>query len=445
MRDFFRALAIIILAAITSAGLVAALIFLTQRLTVQSLTPAHFIPSSRVIAYVDHPTDELMSYATTWIPSLSTTINENAEAVVVTSFDEDVASIQFARNTSSATGPFTTLASTSGALLGIGESTDALHTHNDYVALRSVVPTQTPWMFVRLSKINDPLLNTFQDQGYSALGLWVTDTEAHLHLVGPVQPSLQGISPLLSVPEGGILSIRATNGLSAWTHIVQNLDASHGVITNQLLQKRTSTLFGPSIDFQFHVLPLLEQSGALHLKKHSSGSILFALEGRASKKAIDRLHDGFAEALPKTRVVQRIFDERFPSTDVRIDPSVITDETTINSGWTTRTTGHRTESQKFFSARNGQMFVISNDEQLLNDLIINDKPSVQLPVGPSLKRSSIVAGGMMDIHEGLRIMHTYVPSLEIPTFSPLIAHLSGSVIWSMEQKSGLTSLILRQQ
>jgi len=444
MKDFLRALGIVVIAALGSVVIVVLLIFATQRLTEFSLTPAHFLPQFNTTALVNRPNERVAFYADAWMNG-DDTVNGKEAVAWMNINNENLLMTIFEKNASGkgAYGAYDTKTSDENITALMATSTPRLTDDPVFEKLTEGWNAQTSWMFLRMRENEtDPLLRVLYQHGYRALALTEDESALHMRLFGEDKPYAGSIAMDISQRSNETV-IRLLNMAPLWRSMQETFDASAGLVTNGLLDAKVQNAFGEEVSFTENMQPLLQNEGTLYLRRNESGSLLYALEMENDDDFAKKLHAAYAQQLPRIRTVEKMFDERFPSIDLRIDPSIVRQAEEQMNGWTVRTTRHETMSGGFFSMQKDSELVLGNDHAMLTELINDDKKA--MPRGSTLTRGTLFAGGRLHTETVRSILENEMPGFTFPLESPILSQLTGSVLWSLEQKGPVTTLLIQRE
>lgn len=235
---------------------------------------------------------------------------------------------------------------------------------------------------------------------------------------------------------GAFVTLRFANGASSWNYLSNRMNDEQRSFAEGRLNYLVEELFGKEISLNQSIASMLGRPSTIHIGGNSSGNLIVALEGMMEKskileKKLKDLHNQFKSNASKAIISERDLEGRFNSRDVRVsNDNFIEKESTFNQ-WKIFSISYG--SRTFITAQRGAMFVMSNDENAIKE-ILEQNISITPPSVSSMTTSLRIADGIFDL-EKLDETLSETPFSEIIKI-PNIE--SGNALWSLE-KGGDTS------
>ncbi|MBU0767078.1 hypothetical protein KKF55_04865 [Patescibacteria group bacterium] len=453
MQSILRAFGIITVAAAISIAILAVLISATNTITEIQSVPADFLPEYHTVALFSKVDEETIRKFEAFFPVLGTITPNQKKTIALLAIEEELFVAEFLESDEDSTeettfGRFSVSVSDPLAEALLKTSTPRLSSSLSYNQLVQ----EESWVFLDLSVL--PFSKTFPEKILNALipigsthaALSFEDGRTQISFVGSTPLPIRGLSPTIeSTFSGSALTLRSYNASHTWTKLTHALADTERSFLEGSVSRIVEETFGSSVSFTYDILPMFTSPTTIHLGKNSSGVTLLAVEGidknsRTLSEHIELLHDGFRSVSPSTQVTKRTFDDRFSATDIRIDKSSTQKETDKYLNWeiiTTRTSDRR----EFASAMRGSTFVMANSLSALEQ-ILEKNVEVIPPSNPSLTVLEKITDGSVSLEDASSLIKEVFPSLKSESLPPFFNHLSGKLLWSVEQQGAVTTLII---
>ena len=388
MKHIVRSAVLIVAAMVGSAIVLAVLMEAAKNLSLLSNLPADFLPAEATILLLHQPTDKTTAF---WSERLTLKdVSQEVEAIAYVQLPSSTkGSVVFTRNsadTSRTLGVYGIDISDQLLLPVLGAQPTALGKENVYRAFKRSIPTNIPWVYATRTMLSEQnifglrvlqnlLLGTGKEFGYT-----VNENRAQLLRSKTERPWREAPKEVPHL-ENRIFALSFINGADAFTQWKHALKAKDETVLESVLRSFTSK-FGTSVSFTYDILELTKEPGALQLTQ-TGGSIVTVLSGAHAKgstlnRIIDTLHQSFEATLPTTRVTSRILDQRFSTTDLRHDESIIQKSTEQIQDWWITGTRHIDQPNGLFTATRNNQFIISTNKAILlaalqtNDTLITE-------------------------------------------------------------------------
>ncbi len=437
----FRTTGILSFTIIVSGFIVVSLGLMVIMMTSYSKTPAHFLPAEHTIALVHSPTPDLLEQFSGWFPEFeSLETLQGVETIAMVQLPENKRDIVvFSRERNNGNVLMKYGKEETATLLQ--ETPSSLRHFQTYTSLASQIPPQTSWMFLNLPLVEqDSIVHVLMAHGWDHAALTKKNDTSVLHLIGS-KDSLSHITTSIPVvSDDDLLSFTAFNPLAVLQYMYTILPEEEQKILELLAREQILALFGEDISMRYDIGTLLMQPSSLQVRLLDDQTVFVLKTSMNAKEAsplLDQLHRGYLQKLSPIRVVEQLFDNRFPAKDVRIDPSLIHDETSEQKGWTVRETKLTTQSGSFVTALRGSTLLLGTDQEAL-DLWINN----QVPMEPDDGRN-ILASGVVDVPTVLKKLQKDIPTLRLPV-SPLLPRLETPLHWSITRQGGMVTVTLKE-
>ena len=251
-------------------------------------------------------------------------------------------------------------------------------------------------------------------------------------------PSFSLSPTIRSAFSGSFLTLRFADGASGWKYFIEQLSGEQRSFIEGRLGLFVEQNFGPDISFTYSVLPMLRKPSSLHLGYNSSGTLVFALEGimnrsKTLEEKLEEFHNGFASTIPSIKITKRDLEGRFTARDVRAsDEIVVSDSSKIDQWIIIQTHDGLEPSRSFITAQRGATFVISNDENALREILVQNV-SITPPSVPSMTTPMRIMDGIVDTKK----LH------ELLKGSPFEITSSGTILFSLEQRGEITTFAVK--
>lgn len=212
------------------------------------------------------------------------------------------------------------------------------------------------------------------------------------------------------------LTISARNGIDLWNTWEESLDTDQSLQLESIVTTWARNMFGTEISVLYDVLPLSTGKTLLTLRRSDTGTAVMAsvANKRATHRAtIEKLHVAAASTLSPIKQTVRQLDERFTSTDLRID-ALVTQSRTLNlSGWNVVITGPQ-EQPVLITATKGSTLVLTNDITLISEWTAGSYTWHQIGLEPLTGNHSRLATLIYDPEPLNRFLSSTVPFIEGP-------------------------------
>ncbi len=240
---------------------------------------------------------------------------------------------------------------------------------------------------------------------------------------------------------GAFVTLRFADGASSWNFLSNRMNDEQRSFAEGRLNYLVEELFGTEISLEQSITSMLGRPSTIYIGNNSSGNLIVALEGMMEKsKILDKklkdLHIQFKSNASKAIIKERDLEGRFNSRDVRVSNDNFIEKESKFNQWKIHTilSGPRT----FVTAKRGSMFVMSNDENALKE-ILEQSISITPPSVSSMTTSLRIADGIFDL-EKLDEALSETPFSEIIKI-PYIE--SGDALWSLEKGENTSTLSIQ--
>jgi len=453
MQSFLRALGIIIVAIIISGIILAVLISATNTITVIESVPSDFLPEYQTVALFSNVSEKTLRKFETLFPVLGDITPDETKIIALLYIDNEFLVAEFSEASATSSedntfGRFSVSASDPRTEALLKTSTPRLSSSVSYNKLAQ----EGSWVFLNLSVVPPPqtitekFLRALIPEGSTHAALSFENDQIQISLVGGTPLPSSGLSPLItSTFSGSMLTLRSANISRVWKKLMNNLGDSERSFLEGSIGRLVEETWGSSVSFAYSVLPMLQRPTTIHLGKNASGGIVVAIEGidentRALSDNIERLFTGFSSAVPNTKVTERTFDSRFSATDIRIDEGAIREDARQYKNWGIKS-ARAPDGIEFATATLGSTFVLANDSAALEQ-ILKQNVAITPPTIPSLTRTTRLADGVLSFDEASLLLKELFPAMKQESRPPLLAHLSGTLLWSIEQHGTVTTLTI---
>jgi hypothetical protein len=148
---------------------------------------------------------------------------------------------------------------------------------------------------------------------------------------------------------------------------------------------------------------------------------------------LEDLHSKFISNVSKAGIKERDLKGRFNSRDVRVSYDNFVEEESNYKQWKIFLIS--SDSRTFATAQRGAMFVMSNDENALRE-ILDQNVSITPPSLSSMTTSLRVADGIFDMNK-LNEMLDETPFVQVLNYSD---YQPNQVLWSLEKSGNVDTL-----
>ncbi|MFH1669961.1 MAG: hypothetical protein ABIA92_00035 [Patescibacteria group bacterium] len=453
MHSFLRALGIVTIAMIVSVVILAVLISATNTVTIIESVPSDFLPEYQTVALFSNVSEETLRKFETLFPVLGDITPDETKIIALLYIDNEFLVAEFseagAKSSKGSTfGRFSVSASDPRTEALLKTSTPRLSSSLPYKELAQ----EESWVFLDLSVLPPPqtlsekFLVALIPDGSTHAALSFEDDRIVISLIGGHPIPSNGLSPLItSTFSGSMITLRSANASRAWGKLINGLKDGERSFLEGSIGRLVEDKWGSSVSFAYSVLPMLQRPTTIHLGKNASGGIVFAIEGidentSALSDNIERLFTGFSSAVPNTKVTKRTFDSRFSATDIRIDEGAIREDAIQYKNWGIKIS-RAPDGREFATATLGSTFVLANDSAALEQ-ILKQNAAITPPTIPSLTRTTRLADGVLSFDEASLLLRELFPALKQESLPSLLSHLSGKLLWSVEQNGFVTTLVI---
>lgn len=336
MKHIVRPAVLIVAAMVGSAVVLVALIGAAKSLSVFASTPADFLPASETTLIAYQPTDSMQKR---WQL-------QSDEAVALLELESGTKGfVEFTADPTAATkriGIFGVNVSDPLLAPSVATQANPLDKEDAYRRIENIVPKKTSWAYLSTALLHEPqaigqrILRPALLRKASRIGYSEDTNDVHIYRLETNRPWR---TTALTIPEvrNAFFVMSYGNASQAWDSVKTVLQKNDAAVLEGLLRSYAGK-FG-AVSFDHEILPLMEQPGSLQFTQ-TGGSVHVLLSGTHEDKTelntiIEHLHASYAVTLPTTRVTHRVLDQRFSSTDLRHDESVIvqSDKISATSGY----------------------------------------------------------------------------------------------------------------
>ncbi|MFA7681622.1 MAG: hypothetical protein WCX61_01175 [Candidatus Peribacteraceae bacterium] len=444
MRTFLRAAGIILIALLASVILFALLVTFTNTFTVIEEHPAQYLPETQTIALLMNPSTEMLTALTPVFPVLANTELSGQKAIALVKWENATETIEFwdhsPADSAESFGRFSVTSSVPATLALLRTSTPRLASLNAFTKLSDQKTPQKSWAFLTLSSLPKAqstlqrLITALISQESTHAAFSITPDIISIDLIGTQTPPGQGLSPVIrSTFDAEQCVVRAAHFSQQWNTMINNVDIDTQIRVQGRLEHVLQEIVGEEVSLTYDLLPLLSGPTSIHKGLSASGTLILAVEGigpniSTLRSVITQLEEGFRATVPSTKITERNLDNRFVSRDIRITEEETTLREDHRDQWSVRGL-HASDGRMLMSAQRGASFILANDESALLQLLHNDA-SITPPTGPTLSSTVRLADGWCNA------------SL-IPEFLPLMKENVQKILWSVEQRGPVTTLMVQ--
>ncbi len=455
-----RTAGIVMLALLGSALLLALFVTTTNLLTVQSKDVSDVLPAHETIALLAAPSPELTEILRREFPAAAAlTAPEGTEAIAVVALpDGTTGAIAFSRAPGSSPDrlpPFHVTATDSAVLRAVQSADGFLSQLAPFRALARGRRNDAGWLYLRADKM--PATENKDEQTVRSLllgdarfaaitqntpGDWRIDRYEEL----PVDHRGMTGTPQIVTGSGTVLAI-AGNALLERCEVALCLimTGPERQLLALRLQAAIRETLGDAVSWEFDLVPLLAGEATIAAAKNGSGTLIVGMRVKAEEERIadtvERLWGSVLERQPQFDVQSYTFDDRFPSTTIRLQAPP-TAQAGERNGWDVRNMPHG-QAPRLTTATRGSELIVATDEQLAEAMMRGGtRPDPRDQWQALAEKSVVLAEGAVDVGWLQAHMQSFVPqfpALSAPPWNVLFG--AGSTVqWKFTGGNAVTSL-----
>ncbi len=238
---------------------------------------------------------------------------------------------------------------------------------------------------------------------------------------------------------GSFLTLRLADGARSWNFLINKMDNEQRSFAEGRLNYLVEEIFGTEMSLSQSITSMLSRPSTLYIGRNSSGTLIVALKGmmersKTLENKLEDLHSKFISNVSKAGIKEIDLKGRFISRDVRVSYDNFVEEESNYKQWKIFliSSGSRT----FVTAQRGAMFVMSNDENALRE-VLDQNVSITPPSVSSMTTSLRIADGAFDLNK-IKSMLEDTPFVGI--FEPFDSAQdkysnirSNRLLWSLEK------------
>ncbi len=431
-----------------SAALAVAIVLGLWILTVHSKTPAHFLPADHTLAIFTSIPDEISERFDESFPMPADSSDHSIAFIKLD--DGSIGHAIFKKekgNGNLQLGSYSVDVSPPKVVSFLREDRSTLAFNISYQRLKRLHKNSKSVIYLKSevfpeseilidSMIEHLLLN---ESDNLMIGYDHDNTTLTAHKKKPMYKDLMDRN--LSSQENSVMALHISDPAEFIKTFFSSMPKDDAVVIEGTILYAIEKLFGSSVSFAFHILPLASRSSALHIAQTASGETVFALEGSMNsqkelERRLDELHQSFADNLSQDRITERVLDSRFRARDIRNDTNLIEQKTENKGLWKQTHTKNSTSPRNFLSATRGNEYVISSDSDLFDALIQKkNRDQILLPTPPAPSFSHY-AGGKLNTESVSEVLNSPISS------SALFGDLTGTILWSLDYNRNVSVLTL---
>ena len=453
-----RTALVITCALLGSAAVLACLVMTTNLLAVHSQSVSDVLPAGDTLLLLTHPQPEDLVLFTQWFPVLQEApLQEGTEGVAVMRTPEgEQAVVVLLRSNrplreesdTIALPPFYARVSDTTVIPVLQNRTDTLTRYAPFHALRAATTNGDSWAFATTDALK-PTEKTLASavaqllmQGATHMGYVRENGGVRLHFYG--EQGYRAARHITVQPPADVrMSIALADTNAWWQQLADALPEEQALIFPALLQQWTETTIAPRMSWTYDLLPLLQENGVVLLETNASGALVVALGGyhgssREAASLAAALQDARRQLLPQYEIRERLFDNRFPSKDIRMRPEEQVATPTEWHQWQIE----RSPDAGLFTTQHGQAVIVSTDESLLKRAIETLETSSGVPSGiATLGTARTLAAGTLDNGQ-FRLLLQGSAGWEAGTMPLPLPALENRVRWAVQQRRNIRTLEL---